>query len=147
MAEQPQFVGFDRSGKDRTAYALAKMVENGARLRERGHHEGEKIRCAYRAAAREETGETVMAWSPDGSRIAVKMGQISGTRARGWWFNADDGTVTDLGTFPTNGMRTFRPPQARQVLVLDDADRSLPPPGAGVYAGTANRASRPRSSR
>jgi hypothetical protein len=87
----------------------------------------------YRAAAREETGETVMAWSPDGSRITVKMGQISGTLARGWWFNADDGTSTDLGTFPTNGTRAFRPPQARQVLVLDDADRSLPPPGAGVY--------------
>jgi Protein of unknown function (DUF4038)/Putative collagen-binding domain of a collagenase len=91
----------------------------------------------YRAAAREETGETVMAWSPDGSRIAVKMGQISGTLARGWWFNADDGTLTDLGTFPTNGTRTFTPPQARQVLVLDDADRSLPPPGAGAYTGAA----------
>ena len=89
----------------------------------------------YLAAAREETGETVMAWSPDGSRIAVKMEQISGTLARGWWFNADDGTLTDLGTLPTNGTRTFSPPQARQVLVLDDADRSLPPPGAGVYTG------------
>jgi Protein of unknown function (DUF4038)/Putative collagen-binding domain of a collagenase len=87
----------------------------------------------YRAAAREETGETVMAWSPDGSRIAVKMTQISGTLARGWWFNADDGTLTDLGTFSTSGTRTFRPPQVRQVLVLDDASRSLPPPGARVY--------------
>jgi hypothetical protein len=91
----------------------------------------------YRAAAREETGETVMAWSPDGSPMEVKMGQISGTLARGWWFNADDGTLTDLGTFPTNGTRTFTPPQARQVLVLDDAYRSLPPPGAGVYTGAA----------
>jgi hypothetical protein len=91
----------------------------------------------YRAAAREETGETVMAWSPDGSRIAVKMGQVNGTLARGWWFSADDGTSTDLGIFPTNGTRTFRPPQAQHVLVLDDADRNLPPPGAGVYNNPA----------
>jgi hypothetical protein len=87
----------------------------------------------YRAAARELSGETVMAWSPDGDRIIVRMNQISGRLAHGWWFSADDGTLTDLGTFPTSGTRTFTPPLERQVLVLDDADRSLSPPGAGVY--------------
>ena len=91
----------------------------------------------YRAAAREVTGETVMAWSPDGSPITVNMGQVGGTLAHGWWFKADDGTFTDLGTFPTSGTRTFTPPQARQVLILDDADRSLPPPGTRAYTGAA----------
>ena len=89
----------------------------------------------YRAAAREVTGETVMAWSPDGSQITVNMGQVSGTLARGWWFNADDGTFTDIGTFPTSGTRTFTPPRARQVLVVDDAGRGLSPPGAEAYNG------------
>ena len=44
------------------------------------------------------------------------MEQISGTLARGWWFNADDGTLTDLGTLPTNGtQRSVRRKRGRSL--------------------------------
>lgn len=128
--DSPGSIAVGRIGKLMQSRRWWKMVpdyENAVIMSAR------KSGMRYRAAAREASGETVMAWSPDGSGITVRMNQVSGTRARGWWFRADDGTLTDLGVFPTHGSRTFNPPQPRQVLVLDEADRNLPPPGVAAY--------------
>jgi len=73
---------------------------------------------------------TVMAYLPMGGTITVDLTQISGTLAQGWWYNPQDGSITNLGGFATSGSQDFTAPDDNDwVLVLDDASRNLPPPG------------------
>jgi hypothetical protein len=84
----------------------------------------------YLAAARTGDGGTVIAYMPTRRRVAVDMSQISGNRAKVWWFNPSTGNAESAGEFPTSGSREFTPPQDGDwVLVLDDASRMLPAPG------------------
>jgi hypothetical protein len=83
----------------------------------------------YKATARTTDGTTVMVWNPSTTPVTVDMTRISGTNAVGWWWSPDDNTSALIGTFPTTGTRTFTPPNARRVLVLDDSGKNLPAPG------------------
>jgi hypothetical protein len=62
------------------------------------------------------------------------MSAIRGARVEAWWFNPRDGKATPIGEFASGGERSFTPPDPGEpldwVLVLDDAARGYPPPGA-----------------
>jgi len=83
----------------------------------------------YKATARTTDGSTVMVWNPSTTPLTIDMTKVSGTNATGWWWNPDDNTTTLIGTLATTGTRTFTPPSARRVLVLDDSSKNLPQPG------------------
>jgi hypothetical protein len=85
----------------------------------------------YLAAARTVDGSTVIAYLPTSRTIAVDMTRISGNRARAWWFDPRSGSGSDAGDFATQGLRELTPPGTGDwVLVLDDASKRLPKPGA-----------------
>ena len=62
------------------------------------------------------------------------MGRISGAAVKASWYNPRTGTSEAAGTFDNTGEREFVPPSegfgSDWVLVLDDAARDFPPPGA-----------------
>jgi Protein of unknown function (DUF4038)/Putative collagen-binding domain of a collagenase len=95
----------------------------------------------YHATARETTGKTVMVWAPDTSQISVDMTKVGGSSAHAWWYNPDNNTAVDIGTFTTAGVRNFTPSSARKVLVIDDAGLNYAAPGTTVYRETPNPAS------
>jgi hypothetical protein len=75
-----------------------------------------------------------MVYVPVGRAFSVEMSKIRGPQVKAWWFNPRNGTATAVGVFPNQGRRTFSPPEAGEaldwVLVLDDAAKGYPPPGA-----------------
>lgn len=85
-------------------------------------------------ATRDTEGTYAMVYVPVGRPFRVRMDKISGGTARVWWFNPRDGVAVRLGEFTTQGEREFVPPTPGElldwVLVLDDAARGYPPPGA-----------------
>jgi hypothetical protein len=83
----------------------------------------------YKATARTTDGETIMVWNPSTTPITVDMTKISGTNAKGWWWNPDNNSSTLIGIFPTTGTRTFTPSSTRRVLVLGDESKNQPAPG------------------
>jgi len=71
-----------------------------------------------------------MAYLPVGGTITADMTKISGTQAQGWWYNPQDGSITNLGLFATSGSKSFTAPDGNDwVLVLDDASRKFAAPG------------------
>jgi len=85
----------------------------------------------YLAAARTADGGTVMAYLPTARPISIEMGKVSGKLATAWWYNPRTGQATSGGKFATTRKKQFTPPTAGDwVLVLDDAGRNLPAPGA-----------------
>jgi hypothetical protein len=79
-------------------------------------------------------GAYAMVYAPVGRPFTVRLDKVSGERIRAWWFNPRDGSAMPIGEFPAVGERLFSPPDAGEmldwVLVLDDASRGFPPPGA-----------------
>jgi len=93
---------------------------------------------SFAAAARASDGATLIAYLPDSRQVTVDMGQISGGaqgHANAFWYAPSNGAVTAIGTFPTSGTQRFTPPSAGDwVLVVDDASRGYPMPGAMAAA-------------
>jgi hypothetical protein len=82
-------------------------------------------------AGRTPDGSTVIAYMPTSRTISVDLSKVSGTQAKTSWFDPRNGKITDAGVFPTSGAHSFTPPgDGDWVLVLDDASKHLPPPGA-----------------
>jgi hypothetical protein len=85
-------------------------------------------------ATRAADGAYAMVYAPVGRPFAVRLDRVSGEKIRAWWFNPRDGSAMPIGEFPAVGERLFSPPDAGEmldwVLVLDDASRGFPPPGA-----------------
>ncbi len=85
-------------------------------------------------ATRASDGAFAMVYAPCGRPFGVRMDKVSGGTVRAWWFNPRTGAAEKAGEFPAKGERTFTPPdpgeQLDWVLVLDDATRAFPPPGA-----------------
>ncbi len=85
----------------------------------------------YLAAGRTTDGSTVIAYMPTSRTISVDMTKITGGRVRAWWFDPSNGQVSDGGTLPSTGTHDFTPPgEGDWVLVLDDAEKEFPKPGA-----------------
>lgn len=68
-----------------------------------------------------------------GKNVTVNMSKISGTKAKAWWFRPSNGKATSIGTFDTEGSRTFKTPNSGEdwVLVLDDKSKGFSKPGSG----------------
>jgi hypothetical protein len=74
-------------------------------------------------------------YSSFGKPLTVALGKISGDRVVAWWFDPRTGQATRIGEYPNAGVRTFTPPGTPGrdndwILVLDDASKGYPPPGA-----------------
>ncbi len=86
------------------------------------------------AATRDSSGSYAMIYAPVGRKFKVRMDKISGSKVKAWWFNPRNGEAKLIGEFPNTGEREFLPPDAGEhldwVLVLDDADKQFPEPGA-----------------
>ena len=92
---------------------------------------GEFLGLDYLSAARTRDGGTVIAYLPTSRTFTVDMTKISGKTARAWWFNPRTGRADSAGSYPTSGTKQFTPSAAGDwALVLDDAARNLPAPGA-----------------
>jgi len=77
----------------------------------------------YIAAARADSGRTVLVFVPEGPRsFVVDLSQVKGTRATGWWYDAKSGAAGLAGDYPTRGKQVFHAPAGPSLLVLDDAD-------------------------
>jgi hypothetical protein len=85
-------------------------------------------------ATRDSAGSYAMVYAPAGRPFTVRLSTITGATATAWWFNPRDGQAVAAGTFATSGDHTFTPPDPGEaldwVLVLDDAAKGFPPPGA-----------------
>jgi len=82
-------------------------------------------------AARTPDGSTTIAYMPTSRTITVNMSKVSGKQAKTCWFDPRNGKTTEAGVLPTTGTHSFTPPgDGDWVLVLDDASKQLPPPGA-----------------
>jgi len=98
---------------------------------------GEVTGTDYAAAARTTSGSTIMAFMPSSRTLTVDMTKISGTAAKAWWLNPSNGQSTLIGTFATTGAKNFSPPGSGDwLLVIDDASRNRPPPGAAIGFAT-----------
>jgi hypothetical protein len=85
----------------------------------------------YITAAIASDGTTFIAYLPAGREVTVDLSRISGNEAHCWWYNPGNGTTTDNGTFPTEGLEQFNPSSNSDfVLVIDDASGHYPPPGS-----------------
>jgi hypothetical protein len=86
------------------------------------------------AATRDEAGTYAMVYAPVGRPFSVRMDAVKGARVKAWWYNPRNGKATPIGTFSNSGERRFTPPDPGEmidwVLVLDDASRNYPEPGA-----------------
>lgn len=85
-------------------------------------------------ATRDAGGSYAMVYAPVGRAFSVRMDTVRGRQVRAWWFNPRTGRAKEIGTYPSTGERAFMPPEPGEmldwVLVLDDAARGFPPPGA-----------------
>ena len=69
------------------------------------------------------------------SLAARRAGKMAASTIIAWWFDPRSGGATQIGEFPTSGMREFDPPGDPQrgndwVLVLDDKGKGFAAPGA-----------------
>ncbi len=89
----------------------------------------------YRFVATRDAGGTyAMVYAPVGRKFSVRLDAIQGSPVMAWWFNPRTGEATRIGVFPNRGLREFNPPNPGEaldwILVLDDASKQFPPPGA-----------------
>ncbi|MFC5283580.1 glycoside hydrolase family 140 protein [Pedobacter alpinus] len=76
----------------------------------------------------------LMAYVYNGRDFTLKMGGISGSKVKAWWFNPKTGKAQVAGTYPNKGTVSFNPPNEKLdgndwVLVLDDASKKFTAPG------------------
>jgi hypothetical protein len=66
-------------------------------------------------------------YTPNGLKMDVNLGKISGATVDASWFNPRTGETASIGQFENSGVRTFTPPISGRgndwVLVLDDDDK------------------------
>jgi hypothetical protein len=76
----------------------------------------------------------LMIYVPDGQRFTADLTTLSGTTVRAHWFDPRTGAATAITGVTRGAAVTFTPPTSGAdndwVLVVDDAARGYPPPGA-----------------
>lgn len=89
----------------------------------------------YLAAAVTGDGSTLIAYVPSPRRLVIDTTKLKGSSFRGWWFNPRNGEAESAGEIPGGGLAPLNPPPGEApgkddwVLVMDDADKRLGPPG------------------
>lgn len=85
-------------------------------------------------ATRDLEGTYAMVYAPVGRSFQVRTEALKAKDLTAWWFNPRDGQANRIGTFRKEAIHTFTPPNPGEmldwVLVLDDAAKQYPPPGA-----------------
>lgn len=83
-------------------------------------------------ATRDARGAYAMLYIPRAAApVEVNARGLRGGRLRAWWFNPRDGTARAIGTLARRDRLSFTTPAGPDwVLVLDDAARDFPAPGA-----------------
>ncbi len=79
----------------------------------------------------------LFAYTYAGMPLRIRMGVITGSKVRAWWYSPRDGSAQAAGEFANRGERTFTPPGNPGegndwVLVLDDKSKKFPPPDAAT---------------
>ena len=79
----------------------------------------------------------LMAYTYTGRSFSLKMGIVSGSTVKGWWYNPRNGKATEIGIFKNMGIKKFNPPQGPRigndwVLVLDDEAKHYAMPGVPI---------------
>ncbi|MBN1419327.1 MAG: glycoside hydrolase family 140 protein [Planctomycetes bacterium] len=77
----------------------------------------------------------LLAYIPTGKPVTVRLGTIGGGRIKAWWFDPRAGKATEIEEMAKKETARFTPPGAPGrgndwVLVVDDAAKDFPPPGA-----------------
>jgi len=85
-------------------------------------------------ATRDSQGSYVFVYTPLGQSVTVNLEKLSGGKVKAWWYDPRHGTAQEIGTFDKKDRREFKPPVHGKgndwVLVLDDASKGFPAPGA-----------------
>ncbi len=85
------------------------------------------------SATRGSDGAYAFVYVPVGRAFKVRLDRLSGP-VKAWWFDPRTGVAAAIGEFPNSGEREFLSPTPGEtldwILVLDDAGRAFPPPGA-----------------
>lgn len=84
-------------------------------------------------SARAVDGSYAFVYLPVPKPVTVRLDKLSGKKVRAWWYDPRTGKATTIGEFPRSGERTFTPQGVGEpdwVLVLDDASKEFPSPGA-----------------
>jgi hypothetical protein len=88
------------------------------------------------AATRDSEGSYAMVYAPVGKTFSVRTDCIRGDTINAWWFNPRTGKASLIAKFSNTRRHEFTPPDVGEaldwVLVLDDAARGFPAPGAVV---------------
>lgn len=83
-------------------------------------------------ATRATDGGFAMVYSATGLGFTLDLNRLSGSTLVATWYDPRSGGNTSAGSFARSGTRSFTPPSRTDwVLVVDDAARGYPAPGAG----------------
>jgi hypothetical protein len=103
------------------------------------------------AATRDQDGTYAFVYFPIGRAATIDVSRIKGKTLRAYWYDPRNGSYQSLGEFKNEGKKTFVPPTLGEdldmVLVVDDASKNYPPPGAQKKESAGNRAPRTRTLR
>jgi hypothetical protein len=85
-------------------------------------------------ATRDTDGSYALVYVPSGKPVGIALEHLSAQTLAAAWYDPRTGAAQSIGAFPGRGTRTFTPPSGGPdwVLVLDDAARRYPRPGATV---------------
>ena len=86
------------------------------------------------AATRDKNGKYLMIYVPTNGgarKLEVNLNDLSGSKAKAWWYNPGNGSAQSIGTFESSGTETFTTPSGGKdwVLVIDDASYGWSAPG------------------
>lgn len=88
----------------------------------------------YVAATRASDGGYAFVYTASGRPVTVRLDRLSGDTINAAWYDPRTGASTPIGAFTGRAEPEFIPPSRGDgsdwVLVLDDASRGFPPPGA-----------------
>lgn len=85
-------------------------------------------------ATRDQDNTYAMVYVPIGRKFSVRMDVIKGKEVSAWWYNPRNGKAIRIGKFANMGTQSFNSPEPGEntdwILVLDDASKKYPAPGA-----------------
>lgn len=72
---------------------------------------------------------TLIAYLPISQPVTIDLSSMAGNSSKCWWYNPSTADAKLIGTFNNTGLKTFTPPDGDWVLVVDNVELHLPPPG------------------
>jgi hypothetical protein len=86
-------------------------------------------------SARASNGIFAVVYTPTGKTLTINTQQLAGEKLSAWWCDPRSGKASAIAVMEKPKQHTFDPPGQPGrgndwVLVLDDAARNFPPPGA-----------------